>query len=68
MMGERLIDQAALLYEFSLERHMSQSTVRRPVGGATEFGSLLKLDGASLDRPGAADADAAGRLLLRRPL
>src|SRR6516162_2682771 len=75
MMGHRLGEQAALFYEFSLERHVPPNHLLRSIDRFVrearwaEEGAvcLLQHDRAPLDRPRADDPNAAGRLLLWHP-
>src|SRR5438046_8395772 len=75
MMGERRVQQEALFYEFSLERHVPEKhfaavnrSLRRTRRAAAGIGAVLQRDGSAIDRPGAADSHADRRLLLWYPL
>ena len=75
MMGRQQGEQAALFYEFSLERHVPLSHLLRLIDTFVEFDGLRRelssfhsTIGRPLDRPRADDPDAVGRLLLRHPL
>jgi hypothetical protein len=56
MMGHRQVEQAALFYEFSLERHVPADhpgalyrQVRRVGGCEAGAGSILQRDGPAID-------------------
>lgn len=74
MMGERRVDQSALFYEFSLERHVPADHMLRAIDRFVELDGLrahLAPFYSAIGRPSidpAADPHAAGRLLLRHPL
>ncbi len=70
-MGHRQVEQAALFYEFSLERHIPPDHLLRSIDRFVEFGELRReLTGfySSIGRPlidsRVDDQDAADRLLL----
>ena len=75
MMGHRQAEQAALFYEFSLERHVPADHLLRSIDRFVEFGELRRelapfysaIGRPSVD-PELMDPDSAGRLLLRHPL
>jgi hypothetical protein len=57
MMGHRQIEQAALFYEFSLERHVPADHLLRSIDRFVELGELrlelarlLQHDGSPIDR------------------
>ena len=65
MMGERQVDQSALFYEFSLERHVPADHLLRAIDRfvdlgdvRTRSGAVLQHDGPAFDRSRAADPDA----------
>ena len=75
MMGERRVEQDALFYEFSLERHVPAEHLLRSIDRFVDLdglrrasGAVLQRDGPAFDRSGADDPDADRRLLLRHPL
>src|SRR5262249_58267793 len=75
MMGHRQIEQAALFYSFSLERHIPADHLLRSIDRFVELGELRRelarfysSIGRPLDRPRADDAHAHHRLLLRHTL
>jgi hypothetical protein len=53
MMGERQVDQAALFYEFSLERHVPLDHLLRTID------RFVDLEGIRADRPGHDDTLAS---------
>ena len=75
MMGRLQVEQAALFYEFSLERHVPPDHLLRSIDRFVDAwrteagaGSILQLDGSAVGRSRADDPDADRRLLLRHPL
>ena len=75
MMGHRQVEQPALFYEFSLERHIPADhllQVDRPVCRAwwseARAGAVLQQHGPAFGRSRTDDPDADGRLLLWHPL
>jgi hypothetical protein len=74
MMGQRQIDQAALFYEFSLERHVPVSHLLRSIDRFVDLSDIrrhLEPFYSCIGRPSidpAARADAVSWLLLRHPL
>jgi hypothetical protein len=73
MPGERQVDQGALFYKFSLDRHVPADHMLRAIDRFVDLEGVrahlvLQPDGSPLDRSGVADPDAACRLLLRHPL
>ena len=56
MMGQRQVDQAALFYEFSLERHVPAAHLLRAIDRFIDLsdvpsllGAILRLDWAAFD-------------------
>lgn len=45
MMGERLVDQGALFYEFSLERHVPAEHMLRPIDRFVDLGEVRAQEG-----------------------
>src|SRR5215204_698110 len=74
MMGPRQVEQGALFYNFSLDRHVPADHLLRSVdrfiarGAEARAGAVLQRDGPALGRSGVDDPDADPRLLLRHPL
>ena len=74
MMGERQVDQSALFYEFSFEKHVPVDHMLRSIDRSRPWrcpdapGAVLQHNRTAVGRPGAADPDADHRLLLRHPL
>ena len=75
MMGHRQVEQAALFYEFSLERHIPADHLLRSIdrfveldGLRHELATVLQQDRKAIDRSRADDPDAHHRLLLRHTL
>ena len=75
MMGERTVMQEALFVGFSIERHVPGDHLLRKIdrfvdlsGVRAHLDAVLQRHRPALDRSGADDPDAAGGLLLRRPL
>ena len=75
MMGERQVDQSALFYEFSLEKHVPADHMLRAIDRFVDLGDVrthlapfYSTTGRPSVDPGAADPDADHRLLLRHPL
>src|SRR5262245_40973480 len=72
MMGHRQIEQAALFYAFSLERHIPADHLDRQIcrtwRAEAGAGSVLQQHRTALDRSRADDAHAHHRLLLRHTL
>ena len=75
MMGHRQVEQAALFYEFSLEKHIPADHLLRSIDRFVDFsrdqvgpGTFLQQHRSAFDRSGAHDPDAADRLLLRHPI
>ena len=54
MMGHRRVEQAALFYEFSLERHIPDDHLLRSIDRFVEFGELRRGAGAILQHAWAA--------------
>jgi len=71
MMGHRQVDQAALFYEFSLERHVPTDHLLRSIDRFVELGDLrreLARFYSAVGRPSIdPDQNADRRLLLRHP-
>ena len=75
MMGEQKVQQDALFYEFSLERHVPEKHLLRAIDRFVELdglrrgaGAVLQRDGAAFDQSRTDDPDADRGLLLRHPL
>jgi hypothetical protein len=74
MMGHRQVEQAALFYEFSLEKHIPADHLLRSIDRFVDLGEIkrdlapLQQHRSAFDRSGAHDPDAADRLLLRHPI
>jgi transposase len=69
MMGHRQVDQAALFYEFSLERHVPTDHLLRSIDRFVELGDLrreLARFYSAVGRP-SIDPELMIRLLLRHP-
>ena len=71
MMGERRVNQDALFYSFSLERHVPVGHMVRAIDGFVDLSDLRSRlapfyspTGSALDRSRTSDPDAADRLLL----
>jgi transposase len=70
MMGHRQVEQAALFYEFSLEKHIPPDHLLRSIDRFVELGELrreLATFYSTTGRP-SIDPDADRGLLLRHPL
>ncbi|MGY3610731.1 MULTISPECIES: hypothetical protein [unclassified Bradyrhizobium] len=74
MMGHRQVEQAALFYEFSLERHIPADHLLRSIDRFVELEDLRReltpfySNIGTIDRSGADDQDAPNRLLLRHTI
>jgi hypothetical protein len=75
MMGHRQVEQAALFYEFSLERHIPADHLLRSIDRFVELGGLRRelapfysSMGPAFGRSRTDDPDADCRLLLWHPL
>jgi transposase len=75
MMGHRQVEQAALFYEFSLEKHIPADHLLRSIDRFVDLHEIKRdlaplysnIGRPSID-PEAHDPDAADRLLLRHPI
>ena len=74
MMGHRQVEQAALFYEFSLEKHVPADHLLRSIDRFVDLQQIrrdLASFYSSIGRPSidrADDPDAPDRLLLRHPI